>query len=166
MAFFGTLWVYHTVCILLQLGFSWLLFSRVQIFVTPRTAALQSSLSSTVSWSLLQLMSIELVMPSNHLILCCLLLFLPSIFPNIWVFSNQSSLHIRGPKFWSFSLSISPSNEYSRLTSFRVDWFDLLAVQGALKSLLQHHSLKASILWCSAFTWSNSHICTWLLEKP
>ena len=124
------------------------------------------SLPFTLYQSLLTLLCIGSVMPFNHLVLCQTLLFLPSIFPNIWVFSNQSSLHIRGPKFWSFSLSISPSNEYSRLTSFRVDWFDLLAVQGALKSLLQHHSLKASILWCSAFTWSNSHICTWLLEKP
>ena len=106
--------------------------------------------SPSLSWSLLQLMSIELVMPSNHLILC-LLLFLPSIFPSIWVFSNQSSLHIRGPKYWNFSLSICPSNEYSGLTSFRIDWFDLLAVQGTLKSLLQHHSLKVSVLWCSAF---------------
>ena len=97
-----------------------------------------------------KLMSIESVMPSNHLILC-LLLFLPSIFPSIWVFSNQSSLHIRGPKYWNFSLSICPSNEYSPLISFNVDGFDLLAVQGTLKSLLQHHSLKVSILWRSAF---------------
>ena len=102
-------------------------------------------------WSLLKLMSIESVMPSNHLILCCPLLLPPSIFPSIRVFSNESVLHIRWPKYWSFSFSISPSNEYSGLISFRMDWLDLLAVQGTLKSLLQHHSSKASILWCSAF---------------
>ena len=96
-------------------------------------------------------MSIESVMPSNHLILCCPLLLLPSIFPNIRVFSNESALGIRWPKYWNFSFSISPSNEYSALVSFRTDWLDLLAVQGTLKSLLQHHSSKASILWCSAF---------------
>ena len=106
--------------------------------------------SSTISQSLLKFMSIESVMPSNHLILCCPLL-LPSIFPNIRVFSNESALHIRWPKYWSFSFSISLSNGYSGLISFRIDWFDLLAVQGTLKSLLQHHSSKASILWCSAF---------------
>ena len=100
---------------------------------------------------LLKLMSIELVMPSNHLILCHPLLFTPSIFPSIRVFSKESVLHIRGPNYWSFSFSISPSNEYSGLISFRMDWLDLLAVQGILKSLLQHHSSKASILWCSAF---------------
>ena len=103
------------------------------------------------SWSLLQLMSIKLVMPSNHLILCRPLLLLPSIFPNIRVFSNESALHIRWPKYWSFSFNISPSKEYSGLISFRMDWFDLLAVQGTLKSLLQHHSSKTSILRCSAF---------------
>ena len=119
--------------------------------MTPWTAEHQAPQSFTISQSLLKLMSIELVMPSNHLILCLLLLFLPSIFPSIRVFSNESALHIRWPKYWSFSFSISPSNEYSGLTSFRIDWFDLLAVQGTLKSLLQHHSLKASILWCSAF---------------
>ena len=96
-------------------------------------------------------MSIELVMPSNHLILCCPLLLLPSTFPSIRVFTNVSALRIRWPKYWSFSFSISPSNEYSELISFRIDWFDILAVQGILKSLLQHHSLKASILWLSAF---------------
>ena len=101
--------------------------------------------------NLLRLMSIELVMPSNHLILCCPLLLLPSIFPSIRVFSNQSVFRIRWPKYWSFSFSISPSNEYSGPISFRIDWFDLLAVQGTLKSLLQHHSSKASVLWCSAF---------------
>ena len=126
--------------------------SRVWIFATPWTAAWQAFPSITNSWSLFKLMSIELVMPSNHLILCCpLLLLLPSIFPNIRGFSNESVLHIRWPKYWSFSFSISPSNEYSRLISFRMDWLNLPAVQGTLKSLLQHHSSKASILWCSAF---------------
>ena len=119
--------------------------------MTPRTAAHQASLSITDSWSLLKLMSIESVMPSNHLILFHSLLFLPSIFPSIRVFSNESVLSIRWPKYWSFSFSISRSNEYLGLISFRVDWLDLLAVQGTLKSLLQHHSSKASILWCSAF---------------
>ena len=118
---------------------------------TPRTAALQASLSITNSWSLLKLMSIELVMPSNHLILCHPLLLPPSIFTRIRVFSSESVLHIRCPKYWGFSFSISPSNEHPGLISFRMDWLDLLAVQGTLKSLLQHHSLKASILWCSAF---------------
>ena len=114
----------------------------------------QASLSITNSWSLLKLMSIESVMPSNHLILCHSLLLLPSIFPSIRVFSNGSVLCIRWPKYWSFSPSvniISPSNEYSELISFRIDWFDLLAFQGTPKSLLQHNSSKASILWCSAF---------------
>ena len=105
----------------------------------------------TISWSLLKLISIELVMPSNHLILCHPLLLLPSIFPSIGVFSNESALHIRWPKYWSFSFIISPSNEYSGLISFRIDWLDLLAVQGTLKCLLQNHSSKASVLWCSAF---------------
>ena len=105
----------------------------------------------TNSWSLLKLMSTESVMPSNHLILCHPLLLLPSIFPSIRVFSNESALRIRWPKYWSFSFSISPSNEYSGLISFRIDWFGLLAVQGTLKSLLQHHSSEASVLWCSAF---------------
>ena len=118
---------------------------------TAWTAAHQSSLSITNSWSLLKLMSIESVMPSNHLILCHPLLLLPSIFPSIRVFSNESVPHIRWPKYWSFSFSISPSNEYSGLISFRMDWLDFLAVQGTLKSLLQHHSSKASTLWCSAF---------------
>ena len=119
--------------------------------MTPWTAACQASLSFTISWSLLKLMSIESVMPSNHLILCHTLLFLPSIFPSIRGFSNESVLCIRWPKYWSFSFSISPANEYSGLISFRMDWLDLLAVQGTLKSLLQHHSSKASVLWCSAF---------------
>ena len=114
-------------------------------------AACQASLSITNSQSLLKLMSTELVMPSNCLIHCCPLLLLPSIFPSITVFSNESVLHIRWPKYWSFSFSISPSNEYSRLIFFRIDWLDLLAVQGTLKSLLQHHSSRASMLRCSAF---------------
>ena len=119
--------------------------------MTPWIAARQVSLSITNSWSLLKLRSIELVMPSNYLILCRPLLLLPSIFPSIRVFSSQSVLHIRWPKYWSFSFSISPSNEYSGLISFRMDWLDLFAVPGTLKHLLQHHSSKASILWPSAF---------------
>ena len=118
---------------------------------TPWTAAHQASLSTTNTRSLLELMSIESMMPSNHLILCCPLLLPPSIFPSIGVFSNKSVLRIRWPKYWSFSFNISPSSEYSRLISFRMDWLDLLAVQGTLKSLLQHHSSKASILLHSAF---------------
>ena len=121
------------------------------LFATPWAAPRQASLSITNSWSLLKFISIESVMPSNHLILCCPLLLPPSIFPRIRVFSNESVLCIRWPKYWSFSFSISPSNEYSGLISFRMDWLDLLAVQGTLKSLLQHHSSKASILQCSAF---------------
>ena len=127
------------------------LLSCVQLFVTPRTVAHQASLSITNTQSLLKLMSIEPVMPSNHLILCCLLLLLPSIFPSIRVFSNESVLRIRWPKYWSFSFSISPSNEYSGLIFFRLDWLDLLAVQGTPKNLLQHHSSKAPILQHSAF---------------
>ena len=126
------------------------LLSHVQLFATPRTAVHQASLSITNSWSLLRLMSIELVMPSNQLILSHPLLLLPSIFPSIRVFSNESVPHIK-PKYCSFSISISPSNEYSGLISFRMDWLDLLAVQGTLKSLLQHHSSKTLILRCSAF---------------
>ena len=117
----------------------------------PMTAACQASLSFTSSWNLLRLMSIELVMPSNHLILCRPLLLLSSVFPSIRVFFNESVLCIRWPKYWSFSFKISPSNDDSGLISFRMDWLDLLAVQGTLKTLLQHHSSKASILWCSAF---------------
>ena len=128
------------------------LLNCVLLFVTPWTAAPQSSLSITNSWSLLRLMSIELVMPPNHVILCCHLLLLSSIFPSIRVFSNESVLRIRWPKYWSFLFSISPSNEYSGLISFRIDWFDLLAVQGTRKSLLQYHSSKASVLRCSAFS--------------
>ena len=132
-----------------------LIFSSVAqscwLFMTPWTATRLASLSITNSRSLLKLMSIESVMPSNHLILCYPLLLLPSIFSSIGVFSNESVLPIRWPKYWSFSFSISPSDEYSRLISFRIDWFDLLAAQGTLKSLLQHHSTKASVLQCSAF---------------
>ena len=117
----------------------------------PWTVACWVSLSFTISQSLLKLMSIESVMPSNYFILCCPLLLLPSIFPSIRAFSSESALCIRWPKYWSFSFSINPSNEYSGLISFRMDWLDLLAVQGTLKNLLQHHSLKASILRRSAF---------------
>ena len=126
--------------------------SVVSDSATPWTAAHQASLSIINSRSLLNLKTIESVMPSNHLTLCCPLLLPPSIFPSIRVFSNESVLHIRWPKYWIFSFSISPSNEYSGLISFRMDWLDLLAVQGTLKSLLQHHSSKASILWHSAFS--------------
>ena len=127
------------------------LLSHSQLFMIPWTAAHQASLSFTISQSLLKLMPIESVMPSNRLILCRPLLFLPPIFPSIRVFSSDSVLHIRWPKYWSFSFNISPSNEQPGLVSFRMDWLGLLAVQGTLKSLLQHHSSKASILWCSAF---------------
>ena len=126
-------------------------FSHVWLFVTPWTAGRQASLSITSSWSLPKPMPIESVMPSNHLILCPPLLLLPPIPPSIRVFSNESALHIRWPKYWSFSFNISPSNEHPGLISFRMHWLDLLAVQGTLKSLLQHHSTKASILLCSAF---------------
>ena len=127
------------------------LLSHVRLFATPWTAAQQASLSIANSWSLFKLMSIESVMPSSHLILYHPLLLLPSIFPSIRVFSNEPVLRIRWPKYWSFCFSISPSNEHPGLTSFRMDWLDFLAVQGTLKSLLQHHSSKASILQRSAF---------------
>ena len=123
----------------------------VWLFAIPWTAARQASLSITNSWSSPKPMSIESVMPSNHLILCRPLLLLPSIFPSFRVFSNESALHIRWPKYWSFSFNIRPSNEHPGLISFRMNWLDLLAVQGTCKSLLQHHSLKASIPWRSAF---------------
>ena len=126
-------------------------FSRVWLFATRWTAVRQAFLSITNSWRLLKLMPIELVMPSNHLILCHLILLLPSVFPSIRVFSSESVLRIRWPKYWSFSFSISPSNEYSGLISFMMDWVYLFAAQGTLKSILQYHSSKASILWCSAF---------------
>ena len=143
-----------------------LLFSLVQsvicvrLFATPWTAARQASLSITNTQSLLKLMSIKSVMPSNHLILCLPLLLLPLIFPSVRVFSKESILHIRWPKYWSFSFSISPSNEYSRLISFRIEWFYFLSVQRTLKSLLQHHSSKALILQCSAFFIVHSHTHT------
>ena len=136
--------------------------SCVQLFVTPWTASCQASLSISNSQSLLKLVSIESVMPSNYLILCRPL-FLPSTFPGIKVFCKESALRIRWPKYWSFSFSISPSNEYSGLISFRMDWLDLLAVQETLKSLLQHHSSKASIIWRSTFftvQLSHSYIAT------
>ena len=135
--------------------------SPVWLFATPWIAAHQASLSTMNSWSLLTLMFTESVMPSNHLILCCPLFLLPSIFPSIKVFSNESVLHIRSPKYWSFRFNISPSNEHPGLISFRMDWLDLLAVQGTLKSLHQNHSSKASI-----FLYSPTHIHTWPLEKP
>ena len=134
--------------------------SCVQLSGTPWAAAARQSSLIFISLSLLKLMSIESMMPSNHLILCHPLLLLPSVFPSISVFSNESVLHIRWPKYWSFSFSIIPSNEYSALISITIDWFDLLAVQGILKILLQHYSLKASVLWHSAFLLSSSHIHT------
>ena len=141
-------------------------FARhVRLFVTPWTAARQASPSITNSWSLPKLRCIESVMPSNYLILYCPLL-LPSIFPNIRVFSNESALRIRWPKYWSFSFNISSSNEHPGLISFRMVLLDLLAVQGTLKSLIQHHSSKTSILGTQLFLQSSSHIHTWLLEKP
>ena len=136
-------------CKILYLLFNWL--THVRLFVTLWTVAHQAPLSFIIFRSLLKLMSIESVMPSNHLILCRPLLLPHSVFPSIRVFSNESVLHIRWPKYWSFSFNISPSNEYSGLISFRMVWFDLLAVQGTLQSLLQHHSSKASILWCLTF---------------
>ena len=142
------------------------LLSRVQLFATPWTAACQPSLSITNSLSLLKLVSIESVMPSNHLILCHPLLLLPSIFPSIRVFSNESVLHIRWPKYRSFSFNISPSNEYSGLISFRTNWLDLLAGQGTMKSLLQYHSSKASILRHTAFFMVQFSHPYMTLEKP
>ena len=138
-------WAFHCTCCCLAVQS----ISRVQLFATPWTAARQASLSITNCWNLLKLISIESVMPSNHLFLCHPLLLPPSIFPSIRIFSNESALRIRWPKYWSFS--ISPSNEHSGLISFRRDWLNLLAVQGTLKSLFQHHTSKASILWHSAF---------------
>ena len=126
-------------------------FSCVRLFVTTWTIASQVSLFFTISRSLLKLLSLESVMPSNHFILCHPFLLLPSILPSIRIFSNESTLHVWWPNYWGFSFSISPFSEYSGLISFRIDWFDLLVVRGTLKSLLQNHSLKASILWCSAF---------------
>ena len=137
--------------ILRYISQSGLSLSHVQLFAASWTAARQASPSITNCWSLLKFISIESVMPSNHLILYHPLFLLPSIFPSIRIFSNESVLHKRWPKYWSFSFSISPSNEHPGLISFKMDWLDLLAVQGTLKSLLQHHSSKASILRCSAF---------------
>ena len=143
------------------------LLSRVWLFATLWTTAHQASLSITNSWSLPKLMSIESAVLSNHLILCCPLLFQPSIFPSIRVFSDESVIRIRWPKYCSFSFSLSPSNEHSGLVSFRMDWLDLLAVQGTLKSLLQHHSLKASMLKCAQPSlWSRFHVRASLLEEP
>ena len=139
------------IVVLMPVQFSSESLSRVQLFVTPWTAARQASLSLINSRSLLKLMSIESVMPSNHLILSCPLLLPPSIFPSVRIFSNESALLIRWSKYWTFSFNISPSNEYSGQISFRMDWFDLLAVQRTLKGLLQPHSSKASILQRSAF---------------
>ena len=136
--------------------------SRVLLCAPPWTAARQASLSIANSQSLLRLVSIESVMPSSHLVVCCPLLLLPSIFLSIRVFSNESVLHVKWPKYWSFGFSISPSNEYSGLISIRVDWLDLLAVQGTLKSLLQNHGSKASILQHSAFFKAN---CNWLNRR-
>ena len=133
--------------------------SCVRLFAIPWTAVLHASLSITNSWSLLKLISIESVMPSNHLILCHLLLLPSSIIPSIRVFSNESVLH-RRPRYWSFSFTISPSNEYSGLICFRIDWLDHLAVQGTLKSHLQHHSLKDQFFGVQPSLWSSSHICT------
>ena len=140
--------------------------SCVQLFATPWTAACQASLCFTISQSLLKLLSIESVMPSNHHIFCRPLLLFPSIFPSIRVFSNVSSLNITGLKYWSSSFSISPSSEYSGLISFRMNWLDLLAVQRTVKSLLQHHSSKASILWCSAFFMVQLSRPSMTTEKP
>ena len=150
----------HVVVVVVQL------LTRVHLFATPWTAARQASLSFTISWRLLKLMSTESVMPSNHLILCHPLFLLPSTFPSIRAFSDESALSFRWPKFWSFSFSISPSNEYSGLISFRMDWLDLLAVQGTLKSLLQHTVQKNQFFSAQPSLWSNSHIHILLLEKP
>ena len=140
--------------------------SCAHLFVTPWTAARQASLSFTISQGLLKFMSVESVMVCNYFILCCSLLVSTSIFPSVRVFSSESVLHIMWPKYWSINFSISPSNEYSGLISFRMDWFDLLTVQGTLKSFLQHHSSRASILWLSAFlTVQLSHLYM-TLEKP
>ena len=131
----------------------------------PMTITHQAPLSFTISWSLLKSVSIELVMLSNHLVLCLCLLCLPSVFPSIRVFPYESILHIRWPKYWRFSFINHPSNEYSSLISFKIDWFDLFAVEGTFKSFLQLHNSKAQILRCSTLLWSNSHIHTWLLEN-
>ena len=141
-------------------------FSRVQLFTTPWIAACQASLSFTNSWRSPKLLSVKSVMPSSHLILCRLLLLLPPIPPSIRVFSNESTLCMRWAKYWSFSFSISPSKEHPGLISFRMDWLDVLAVQGTLKSLLQHHNLKHQFFSTQLSSQSNSHIHTRPLEKP
>ena len=140
--------------------------SPIRLFATPWTTTRQTSLSIANTWSLLKLRSMETVMPSKHLILCHALLLLPSIFPSITVFSNDSVLCIRSLKYWSFCFSIIPSKEIPGLISFRMDWLDLLALQGTLKSPLQHHSSKHQVFGTQLSLWSNSHIHTWLLEKP
>ena len=156
------LWIYNLAIFVIVVKS----LNRVQLFVT-HSLARQAPLSSITSQSLFKFISIELVMLSNHLILCHPLLLLPSTFPSIRVFANESALHIWWPNYWSFSFSISPSSGYSGLISFRIDWFALLAIQGTLKNLLQHYNSKASILWHSAFFWANSHTHTWLLTgKP
>ena len=142
------------------------MLTHIRLFATLSTAAHQSSLSFIISQSLLKLISIELAMPSNHLILCHPLLLLPSVFPSIRIFSNDSALPIRWPEYWSFSFGISPSNEYSGLISFRIDWFDVLAVQGTLESFLQYHSSKASVLWCAAFSMVQLSVWSALYQKP
>ena len=144
---------------------AWLL-SHLWLFATLWTAACQTSLSLTISQSLLKFTSTEVVMPSSHLVLCCPLLLLPSIFPSIRVFCDESALHIRWPNFWSFSFNICLSNEYSGLVAFRMDWFDLLAVQGTLKSLLKHQSSKHQFFRTQPSLWYNFYIHTWWLEKP
>ena len=143
-------------------SFAWL----CPTLCNPMDYRLQPSLSFTISWNLLKFMSMELVISSNHLILCGSLLLLPSTFPRIRVYSNELTLCIRWPKYWSFSFSINPSNQYSGLISFRNDWFDFLEVQGTHQSLLQHHNLKASIFSTQPTLWFNSHIHTWLMKKP
>ena len=149
-----------------SVGRSVQLFCCVQLLVTPWTAARQASLSNANSWSLPKLMSIESVMPSNHLILCRPLLLPPSIFPSARVFSSESALCIRWPKYWSFSFNISPSNEHSGLIPFRMDWLDLLAVQGTLKGLLQHYSSKASVLWWPPWNPLNPPWSSWRSYPP
>ena len=156
------LWIYNLAIFVIVVKS----LNRVQLFVT-HSLARQAPLSSITSQSLFKFISIELVMLSNHLILCHPLLLLPSTFPSIRVFANESALHIWWPNYWSFSFSISPSSGYSGLISFRIDLFALLAIQGTLKNLLQHYNSKASILWHSPFFWANSHTHTWLLTgKP
>ena len=174
---FNWTWFWRSSFVKNQITFYWSTFLTIQhqyqfslchvrLFATPWAAACQASLSIANSWSLLKLMSLKSMMPSNHLILCRPLFLQPSIFPSIRVFSDESVLRIRWPKSSSFSFSINSSNECSRLISFRIDWLDLLAVLGTLKSLLQHHSSKASILWHSAFFRVQLSHLTWLLEKP